>query len=332
MVRRYELRLGRPFGRTLSQWCTRQRYRSGRAFGAGRVARARERTAFGRESGAGRGCGRAVDGAGRCRAQERPVQTRIPRPSAGMDDPLRRPRRRARRNREGQYSLLQRDGLIMSDIILHHYPPSPYSEKIRVAFGIKKLVWRSVEIPNMMPKPDLMPLTGGYRKTPVMQIGADIFCDTQIILRELDRRFPSPSLFPYGRGLPYALAFWSDRLFFMPSVGVVFAEVGHMVPEAFKEDRAKMSGGTFSTDALKAAAPFARDQWRAHAAFVEEHLTSGRPYLQGDNPTANDIHVYMNFWWIKQAIPNVAETLLKEFRLVRAWIERVAAIGHGKPA
>jgi len=219
----------------------------------------------------------------------------------------------------------------MSDIILHHYPTSPFSEKIRVAFGIKKLAWRSVEIPNMMPKPDLMPLTGGYRKTPVMQIGADIFCDTQIILRELERRFPSPSLFPYGRGLPYALAFWSDRLFFMPSVGVVFAEVGHMVPEAFKQDRAKMSGGTFSTDALKAAAPFARDQWRAHAAFVEEHLTSGRPYLQGDNPTANDVHVYMNFWWIKQAIPNVAETLLKEFRLVRAWIERVAAIGHGKP-
>ena len=219
----------------------------------------------------------------------------------------------------------------MSDIILHHYPTSPFSEKIRVAFGIKKLAWRSVEIPNMMPKPDLVPLTGGYRKTPVMQIGADIFCDTQIILRELERRFPSPSLFPYGRGLPYALAFWSDRLFFMPSVGVVFAEVGHMVPEAFKQDRAKMSGGTFSTDALKAAAPFARDQWRAHAAFIEEHLTSGRAYLQGDNPTANDIHVFMNFWWIKQAIPNVAETLLKEFRLVRAWIERVAAIGHGKP-
>jgi len=219
----------------------------------------------------------------------------------------------------------------MSDIILHHYPTSPFSEKIRVAFGIKKLPWRSVEIPNMMPKPDLMPLTGGYRKTPVMQIGADIFCDTQIILRELERRYPSPSLFPYGRGLPYALAFWSDRLFFMPSVGVVFAEVGHMVPEAFKEDRAKMSGGTFSTDALKAAAPFARDQWRAHAAFVDEHLTSGRAYLQGDSPTANDVHVYMNFWWIKQAIPHVAETLLREFRLVRAWIERVAAIGHGKP-
>src|SRR5438477_5655813 len=115
------------------------------------------------------------------------------------------------------------------EIILHHYWTSPFSEKIRLVFGLKKLAWRSVEIPNMMPKPDLMPLTGGYRKTPVMQIGADILCDTQIILRELDRRFPSPSLFPYGRGLPYVLAFCSDRLFFLPTVGVVLADVCHMV-------------------------------------------------------------------------------------------------------
>ena len=31
-----------------------------------------------------------------------------------------------------------------------------------------------------MPRPDLMPMTGGYRRTPVMQIGADIYCDTQM--------------------------------------------------------------------------------------------------------------------------------------------------------
>ena len=62
----------------------------------------------------------------------------------------------------------------MPEIILHHYPTSPFSEKIRRIFGYKKLAWRSVEIPRSAPKPDLMPLTGGYRRTPVMQIGADI--------------------------------------------------------------------------------------------------------------------------------------------------------------
>jgi glutathione S-transferase len=217
------------------------------------------------------------------------------------------------------------------EIIFHHYPSSPFSEKIRVAFGIKKLAWRAVEQPVIMPKPDLIPLTGGYRKIPVMQIGADVFCDTQIILRELERRFPEPSIFPVKNGLAYGLGFWSDRLFFMPSVGVVFGEIGHMVPEAFKQDRAKMSGNTFSTEAMQAAAPFARDQWRAHADFVAETLEDGRDFLGGTKPGAADIHAYMNFWWLKAAVPHVAEQLLTEFPKITAWVARVASIGHGTP-
>lgn len=217
------------------------------------------------------------------------------------------------------------------DIIFHHYPSSPFSEKVRLAFGIKQLAWRSVEVPSMMPKPDLIPLTGGYRKTPVMQIGADIFCDTQIILRELERRHPTPSIFPVKNGLAYAIGFWSDRLFFMPSVAIVFAEIGDMVPEAFKQDRAKMSGSTFSVDAMKAAAPFARDQWRAHAGFVAETLEDGRAFMGGAAPGAADIHAYMNFWWIKAALPPVAPSLLKEYPKIELWCERLAAIGHGGP-
>jgi glutathione S-transferase len=164
-----------------------------------------------------------------------------------------------------------------------------------------------------------------------MQIGADIYCDTQIILRELERRFPSPSIFPVKNGLAYAIGFWSDRLFFMPSVGVVFGEIGHMVPESFKQDRAKMSGNTFSTEAMAAAAPFAKDQWRAHADFVAETLEDGRDYMGGPKPGAADIHAYMNFWWIKAAIPHVAASLLKEYPAIDAWATRIAAFGHGAP-
>jgi glutathione S-transferase len=217
------------------------------------------------------------------------------------------------------------------EIIFHHYPSSPFSEKVRVAFGIKNLGWRSVEQPVIMPKPDLVPLTGGYRKIPVMQIGADIYCDTQIILRALEARHPEPSIFPVRNGLAYAIGFWSDRLFFMPSVAVVFAEIGDIVPEAFKQDRAKMSGSTFSVEAMKAAAPFARDQWRAHADFVAETLEDGRAFMGGPKPGAADLHAYMNFWWIKAAIPHVAPHLLAEFPKIEAWVARVAALGHGTP-
>jgi glutathione S-transferase len=218
------------------------------------------------------------------------------------------------------------------EILFHHYPTSPFSEKVRVAFGIKGLSWRAVEQPVIMPKPDLIPLTGGYRKIPVMQIGADIYCDTQIILRELERRHPEPSIFPVKNGLAYAIAFWSDRLFFMPSVGVIFGEIGHMIPEEFKKDREKLSGNAFSTEAMRAAAPFARDQWRAHADFVAETLEDGRPFMGGSKPGAADIHVYMNVWWMKAAVPHVAEELLKGTPRIAAWAERIAAIGHGAPS
>ncbi|MBV9044269.1 MAG: glutathione S-transferase N-terminal domain-containing protein, partial [Alphaproteobacteria bacterium] len=153
------------------------------------------------------------------------------------------------------------------DIILHNYPNSPFSEKIRVAFGIKGLSWKSVIQPVIMPKPDLIPLTGGYRKIPVMQIGADVFCDSQIILRELERRFPTPSIAPSGAGLGYGLGFWADRQVFQAAVAIIFGEIGDRVPEDFKKDRAAMSGGGFSSDALKAAVPFMREAYRAHTSF-----------------------------------------------------------------
>ena len=65
----------------------------------------------------------------------------------------------------------------------------------------------------------------GYRRTPVMQIGADVFCDTQIIIREIERRFPSPTLFPPGAaGAPWALGSWTDRAFFQNAVSLVFRD------------------------------------------------------------------------------------------------------------
>lgn len=69
----------------------------------------------------------------------------------------------------------------MPVLILHHYPMSPFSEKVRAVLGFKKLAWKSMLIPTVIPKPDLLALTGGYRKTPVLQVGADMYCDTALI-------------------------------------------------------------------------------------------------------------------------------------------------------
>jgi glutathione S-transferase len=213
-------------------------------------------------------------------------------------------------------------------VILHHFDQSPFAEKIRVVFGFKQIDWQSVRISRIMPRPDLMPLTGGYRRTPVMQIGADIFCDTQIIIRELEARFPEPTLFPDGNaGLPWALALWSDRSFFQNTVTLIFGTLAEKVPQDFIEDRGRLRGSPFDVTAMTAAVPQMRDQFRAHLGWIEAQLGDGRDWLMGAFSLA-DIHAYMNVWYVRAHLAE-AEAWLAGFPLTLAWADRVRAIGHG---
>jgi glutathione S-transferase len=222
----------------------------------------------------------------------------------------------------------------MSDVVLHHYPASPYAEKIRLALGLKGLAWKSVTIPMVMPKPDLIPLTGGYRKTPVMQIGADIYCDTALIMRELERRFPQPSFYPNNSaGLADAFAFWAEKFMFGPAVGVAFAlgKTDGRFDDAFKADRAKFSGRDFDVARMKAALPKLVDQLRAHLAHLDTMLADGRRFLFGDKPSLADLAPYHCLWFIEQNAGADAPPL-KDLPRLRAWMKHVAAIGHGKPS
>jgi glutathione S-transferase len=222
----------------------------------------------------------------------------------------------------------------MSEIILHHYPSSPFAEKVRIALGLKQLAWRSVNIPVIAPKPDLMPLTGGYRKTPVMQIGADIYCDTQCILRELERRFPQPSLYRgTDAGTANALAFWADRNLFSPAVTLVMAgrgASGFLTPE-FIADRSRFIGREIDPERIKQAAPIMLDQLRAQMGWLERILADGRPFLQGAQATVFDCAAYHPCWFI--AANSGAEAApLGEFPALRAWMKRVEQLGHGAPS
>jgi glutathione S-transferase len=222
----------------------------------------------------------------------------------------------------------------MADLILHHYPTSPFAEKVRVALGIKQLAWKSVIIPNMMPKPDLMPLTGGYRKTPVLQVGADIYCDTQLIMLEIERRHPKPPLLPVGQeGEARALAMWIDRTIFWSAVGVVMGAIGDQLPEAFKKDRSDFSGRSFDADRLKAMQPVAREQTYAQLVLAEQMLRDGRPFLLGAVPSLADCALWNPVWFlqVRMGAGDTPATLDRLPKIVE-WSARMKAIGSGKPA
>ncbi|MFI4974064.1 MAG: glutathione S-transferase family protein [Caulobacterales bacterium] len=210
------------------------------------------------------------------------------------------------------------------EMILHHYDTSPFSEKPRLLFGLHGLAWRSVIQPNIMPKPDLTPLTGGYRRAPVMQIGADIFCDSQVIMAEINRQAGAAP----EQGAVWAVNFWADRLFFQATVPVIFGELGDAVPKAFIEDRQKLSGQRFDIAAMKGAGVIMRGQWRAHAAWIDQGLAK-TPFLAGDKPGLADIAAYMNVWFLRGALPQMADDLMHGLDRLKDWRPRVAAIGHG---
>src|ERR1700675_4898565 len=214
-------------------------------------------------------------------------------------------------------------------IILHHFEKSPFSEKVRVVFGLKNIEWTSVLISRIMPRPELMPMTGGYRRTPVMQIGADIYCDSQCIVRELQRRFPEPTLFPAGNeGMAWATAMWTDRSFFQNTVNLVFGSLADRVPQEFIADREKLRGAKFDVAAMTSAIPQMRDQVRAHLQWIETQLGDGRPWISGDNTGLGDVHAYMNVWYVRQNMPD-ADEIFAEFVDMRAGEKGSGGSRHG---
>ncbi len=216
----------------------------------------------------------------------------------------------------------------MTDLILHHFDWSPFAEKARLALGLKGLSWSSVQIPMIMPKPDLMPLTGGYRKTPTLQVGADIYCDTRLIACELERRFPTPSLFPGAqRGLSLALSHWSDTAFFEPGAGLSMG-LAREVPAAVINDR-KQFFNFMDFSRLQADVPHMLAQLRANADLLEQQLADGRPFVFGAEPGWADITSYFPLWMARTFVPAAAPLLAPLMHTAR-WEERVGAIGHGQ--
>ncbi len=216
----------------------------------------------------------------------------------------------------------------MAELILHHFDLSPFAEKVRLMLGLKRLSWRSVEIPLIMPKPDLTVLTGGYRKTPVLQIGADIYCDTRLIATELESRHPHPTLFPGGhRGFALALAAWSDRAFFEPGAGLSMGLNKRGLPAAVIDDR-KSFFNFMDFDTLEAQVPHLATQLRAHADLVAQQLADGRRFVFGDEPGLADIHAYFPVWMARGNVPGAAD-LFSPYPHIAAWEERVKSWGHG---
>ena len=218
-----------------------------------------------------------------------------------------------------------------AELIVHHYAGSPFSEKIRLILGFKGLAWRSVTVPVILPKPDVVALTGGYRKTPFLQIGADIYCDTALMARVLEARQPTPSLYPAIAPLAPLLAQWADSSLFwtmipyaMQPAGAahIFAGAAPEVLKAFAADRKPFTAGMTRQTATDATAALS-----AHLSSLNAQLLDGRSWLFGSQPCIADFSVAHCLWYLHRAGP-LADIMLPHQALTD-WLARLRALGHG---
>jgi glutathione S-transferase len=221
-----------------------------------------------------------------------------------------------------------------SEVIFHAYPQSPVAEKVRVVLGIKDLDWRSVDIPRLPPKPMLTALTGGYRRTPVMQIGADIYCDSQCIIRELEQRFPSPSIMPTAEhGLMWCLSRWTDGTLFDQTVRHVLGAAGDNLDKDFAADRGRLYLGEDWAAGLKQAnadLPHLVSQMRAPLSWLNAQLSDGRAFLLGEKPAAIDAQFYHVVWFLRGRWAD-GPSFLSEFEDLVRWEDNIRGIGCGTP-
>ncbi len=216
-------------------------------------------------------------------------------------------------------------------IYLHHYPASLFSEKIRLMLGYHGLEWHSVEIPSIMPRPLLMPLSGGYRRTPVLQIGADVYCDTKVIGRALARHTGDETLYAPGFAA-HRIADWADTQLFRVTVALNFrpealvAMMGQFSEEeaaAFAKDRAELSGD----QPIASLTPDAAFAYLDHTLAELEGSLANTSFLFGDAPSIADFALYHNLWFLKNNPVNAS--VLAPYGAVEAWYERLVAFGHG---
>ena len=219
----------------------------------------------------------------------------------------------------------------MAELILHHYAISAFSERVRLAMGLKRLRYRSVLVPPLMPKPDQVALTGGYRRAPVLQIGADVYCDTAAILPAIEALHPAPSLYPFGgEGVASALAWWADKALFPPALAVVANVNAGKIPPDFVTER-KAFGFNLDVGEIGSRFPADRDQANTEVARLAAMLGDGRHFMLGNAPSVADLAAYCSIWLLQTQGGAAAEAVVS-LGAVEAWAARVAAIGHGEAA
>ena len=214
--------------------------------------------------------------------------------------------------------------------IFHHYPQSPIAEKIRMTFGIMGLEWYSVQIPRIPPKPLLTPLTGGYRRTPVLQVGADIFCDSQCIAFQLGKlKSKKVAYDSSNRALELILGSFGENILFKLTVRIVLTTSMGVAPEDFIKDRGSLYFEPgWTVEEMQNSLSSVLLQLQSAFELINHHLTSHGPYMNGNNPSYADAVIQHCVWFLCGRWDR-GDSFIAPFKALIKHRDLITQTGHG---
>ena len=224
----------------------------------------------------------------------------------------------------------------METLILHHYWGSPFAEKIRSILGYKDAEWQSLEVSPVPPRPSLDPVLGTFRRTPVLQLGRDFFCDSRLIAEVIDEALPErPLSRPSHRALSDLITGWAEPRAFVMTGPLRFGAVedvegvfdGAVSAQDFQRDRVPFMAPAIDAGRFPLLRASAEDHVRAYLGIVEELLRDGPAFLCGDSPGFADFSYHHLVWWLLR--PPARGDLLRAFPRTTEAAQRIRTFGHG---
>ncbi len=191
-------------------------------------------------------------------------------------------------------------------IILHHYPLSPYSEKIRAMLAYTDTAWKSCITSEAPPRGDLDILSGGYSRIPIGQIGADIYCDSNLLADEIAALSKTPALaneklnaeqLEQRQWVESKLFFACvNRAFSISLLSRIAKEKGVLNLGHFLKDRIQMGAkAAISMGSPKSAPKYINQGFNL--------LTEGmgtNAFIGGNSPNLVDFALYHCFWFLAE--------------------------------
>lgn len=179
---------------------------------------------------------------------------------------------------------------------------------------------------------------GGYRRVPVAQIGADVYCDTKIIARALAEHARDDTLYAPGFAatrvadaadttlfrIMAALSFRPEAIsgLFQGGGGGSGGSGGASMRD-FAKDRADLAGGVDIIGMTPDVAENALLHWLSE---LESSVASG--FLFGEKPSIADFSVYHPLWFLRNNPFNAP--LVEAYTHVMRWLDRIQAFGPGR--